>query len=253
MPTCARPWVIKGAERKDDDITDKYNTILKINAKLKAEKEGVPVKVKKSTNPAKQKKKLKEGLITELHANIWSLIDNSKEKNKSTARRSRGIRERLVKKGGHFQMNVSGKRSDFTARTVIVGGGSFLRMGEIGIPEEMAQILTTPELVVEWNKKELSRLLKEMKVKTVCRQGFAINVAEVTAKGTRPFIWKGKEGLQFGDIVHRQLRTGDVGIFNRQPTLRIESMQGVRLVVMPGEYTFRVPLGMTRPLNADHN
>jgi DNA-directed RNA polymerase beta' subunit len=60
------------------------------------------------------------------------LIDNSKEKNKSNARKSKGIRERLVKKNGHFQMNVAGKRSDFTARSVIVGGGSFLRMGEVG-------------------------------------------------------------------------------------------------------------------------
>lgn len=251
MPTCARPWVVKGSERKDDDITDKYNTILKLNAKVKAERDGVPVKSKRNINPAKQKKKLKETLISELHINIWSLIDNSKEKSKSNARKSRGIRERLVKKGGHFQMNVAGKRSDFTARTVIVGGGSILRMGEIGVPEEMAKVLTSPELILDWNFKEMTKMLREMKINTVCRQGFVIDVNEVTTKGTKPFIWKGKEGLQLGDIVHRHLRTGDVGIFNRQPTLRIESMQGIKVVILPDEYTFRLPLGMTRPLNAD--
>lgn len=247
MPTCARPWVIKGSERKDDDITDKYNTILKINAKLKAEKEGIPTK-----KGGRQKAKTREALISDLHNAIFTLIDNSKEKNKSNARKSKGIRERLVKKNGHFQMNVAGKRSDFTARSVIVGGGSFLRMGEIGISEEFARTLTTPELVTEWNKKEMDKLLKEMKINMVSRQGFSIDVNEVTTRGTKPFIWKGMEGLKLHDIVHRHARTGDVGIFNRQPTLRIESMQGVKIVVIPGAHTLWLPLGMTRAFNADH-
>lgn len=262
MPTCARPWVIKGSERKDDDITDKYNTILKNNERLRADREAPsgaqPVRGKKKNG------KLSEGdrnkTIEDLYANIWSIIDNSKEKSKNSSRKHKGLRERLGQKDGHIQSNVAGKRADYTARTVIVGGGSLIKMGWVGIPYHVAKVLTTPELVLEWNISECTRLLSSGKINTVCRNGYVIDVQEVTGKGTKPFQWKGQSGLQLYDIVHRQLRDGDWGVFNRQPTLRIESMQGVQVKILPGgddmnifdqEYAFRLSLGMTRPLNAD--
>jgi len=254
MPTCARPWVIKGSERKDDDITDKYNTILKNNERLRADREAPasaqPVRGRKKNGKLSEADRSKT--IEDLHSNIWSVIDNSKEKSKNSSRKHKGIRERLGSKEGHFQSNVAGKRSDFTARTVIVGGGSMLEMGWIGVPQDVAKTLTEPELILDWNIAEFERLLADGKINTVCRGGYTIDVQEVTGMGTKPFVWKSSTGLQQYDIVHRQVRTGDWGIFNRQPTLRIESMQGVQLLILPeGEYAFRLPLGMTRPLNAD--
>jgi len=255
LPTCARPWVIKGNERKDDDITDKYNTILKLNCKLKADREGVNIE---STQPTKSKKKGgklseidKQKAVDELHINIWSLIDNSKEKGKNNNRKHKGLRERLAGKDGHIQNNVAGKRSDFSARTVIVGGGTMLRSDEVGVPEFIAKKLTTPEHVLEWNIKACEKLLADGKVNTVKRTGFTINVAEVTSNYTKPFIWNGKQGLQIYDIIDRQIKNGDMGIFNRQPTLRVESMQGVKAVILKGELAFRLPLGATRAYNAD--
>lgn len=261
MPTCARPWVIKGSERKDDDITDKYNTILKNNERLRADREAPagaqPVRGRKRNGKLSEADRFKT--IEDLHYNIWSVIDNSKEKSKNSSRKHKGIRERLGGKDGHFQSNVAGKRSDYTARTVIVGGGSLLEMGWVGVPYHVAKTLTTPELVLEWNIEECDRLLSAGKINTVCRGGHVIDVQEVTGKGTKPFNWKGHRGIQLYDIIHRQLRDGDWGVFNRQPTLRIESMQGVQVKILPGgdmnifdqEYAFRLPLGMTRPFNAD--
>jgi DNA-directed RNA polymerase beta' subunit len=80
LPTCSRPWVIKGNERKDDDITDKLNSILKLNARLKADRNApvhsLPVKSRKKTGKLTEfdKRKIEE----DLEANIWSMIDNTK-------------------------------------------------------------------------------------------------------------------------------------------------------------------------------
>jgi DNA-directed RNA polymerase beta' subunit len=253
LPTCARPWVIKGNDRKDDDLTDKYNTILKINTRLKADREAPinaqPIKGRKKTGKLAEADKKKS--IEDLSSNIWSLLDNSGEKGKNNNRQHKGLRERLGTKEGHIQNNVAGKRCDQAARTVIVGGGDMIRMEEIGVPGFIAKTITVPELVLEWNMKAQEELLAAGKINLVCRGGFIIDVAEVTAKNTKPFIWKERPGLQVYDIIHRQFRTGDWGLFNRQPTLRLESMQGIRCVVLEDELVFRVPLGVTRPYNAD--
>lgn len=254
IPTCARPFVMRGSEKKDDDITDRYNAILKINARLKADSEA-PVTAK----PVKSRKKIgkmteadRKKAIQDLQNNIWTLIDNSKEgKSKSNSRQLKGYRERLSTKEGHIQANCAGKRVDFTARTVVVGAGPDLPMGWIGVPETIAKKVTIAELVTSWNIGEYERLLAEGKINIVKRQGNTIRVHEATKGGTLPFTWKGEIGLKPHDVVDRQLRDGDWVILNRQPTLRIESMQGVQIKVLIGEYVFRIPLGMTRPFNMD--
>lgn len=253
LPTCARPWVIKGNDRKDDDLTDKYNSILKINARLKADREAPinsqPIKGRKKRGKLSEVDRRKA--VDDLHANIWALLDNSAEKGKNNNRQHKGIRERLGTKDGHMQTNVAGKRCDQAARSVIVGGGNMVRLEEIGVPGIVAKTITVPELVVEWNLKSMEETLAAGKINVICRGGFTLDVSEITEKNTKPFVWKEKAGLQLYDIVHRQLRTGDWGLFNRQPTLRLESMQGVRCVIFEDELVFRVPLGVTRPYNAD--
>lgn len=252
LPTCARPWIIREGERKDDDITDTYNTILKINNKLLAEDSddfgGETKKKKKGKLTEAGRKKL----LDDLSNFIWALIDNSKDKKtKNIVRQRKGISERLKGKDGHFQYNVGGKRVDWSARTVIIPGGSIVPMGWIGIPVRVAETLTIPELVLEWNIEAFQRMLEEGKINSIVRQGISIPLSDVTGRGAN-FTWRGQKGLQIYDIIHRQLRDGDWGIFNRQPTLRIESMQGVQVLILPPEeLAFRIPLGMTRAFNAD--
>jgi DNA-directed RNA polymerase beta' subunit len=126
-------------------------------------------------------------------------------------------------------------------------------MGWFGVPEYFSKILTIPELVCEWNIDEYNRMLSQHKINSISRQGHSILVSQVTKDGTRPFVWNGKVGVQLYDIIHRHLRDGDYGVINRQPTLRIESMQGVRLKIIPNEYVFRLPSCMTRAFNADYD
>jgi DNA-directed RNA polymerase beta' subunit len=233
MPPPARPWVIKGGERDDDDITKIYNAIIKCNIKLKDKKADT-----------KRKK-----VLSDLQNHIWTLIDNSKEKsNGSNNRTHKGIKDRLIKKDGHIQNNIGGKRVDFSARSVIVSGGLHVPMGTIGIPEECSTVATENDVVTKWNKSYYERLLEEKKINTIIREGKKIDVKTATGEGAI-----GINGLRERDVVERHLVSGDWGLFNRQPTLKIESIQGVQMSIMKGEWVFRLPPCMTRAFNADYD
>jgi DNA-directed RNA polymerase beta' subunit len=56
--------------------------------------------------------------------------------------------------------------------------------------------------------------------------------------------------LEIGDTVNRQLKNGDVVLFNRQPTLHKASMLAKRVIVRPCR-TFRFNLAATKTFNAD--
>jgi DNA-directed RNA polymerase beta' subunit len=55
---------------------------------------------------------------------------------------------------------------------------------------------------------------------------------------------------ELGDVVERQLKNGDIVLFNRQPTLHKASMLAKRIIVRPCK-TFRFNLASTKSFNAD--
>src|SRR6201990_3018594 len=62
----------------------------------------------------------------------------------------RGFVQRLKGKQGRFRGNLSGKRVDFSGRTVISPDPN-LRIDEVAVPERVARILTYPERVTPHN------------------------------------------------------------------------------------------------------
>ena len=56
--------------------------------------------------------------------------------------------------------------------------------------------------------------------------------------------------IEIGDVVERQLKNGDIILFNRQPTLHRGSMLAKRIIVR-GNKTFRFNLASTKSFNAD--
>lgn len=249
LPMTSRPWVLQNSEKKDDDLTEKYNFILRLNKQIKKVREACQ-------SPTANTKKMQttlDKLTTELQLHTWMLF-STKDKSKTTTNRVyKGIKDRLSKKNGHVQMHVGGKRVDFNARTIIVSAGYLVPVGGIGCPRVIAEGVTEPEIVNNLNLEYMTKLLKENKINHVLRNGNIINVGMITRKGRRPFLYQGREGLVVGDIIERHLRDDDVGIFNRQPSLRIESMQGVRLKIFDNDLAFRLPLAMTRAYGADYD
>jgi len=237
LPPCARPVSVRDGVNNDDDLTDKYISIVKYNEKLKELNLGKSVKSKGKTK--KDIEKEKEKYSRELEENIKTLFDNSKETSRiNGGRPHKGLKERITSKDGHIRNNIQGKRCNSTARTVI-DSGPFLETDQLGVPEEIANILTKPKIVSQLNIKELRELVKQGKIKTMRRKGER-DITRVT-KDTK---------INLYDSVDVNLQNGDWVLFNRQPTLRIESMMAFRVVIVKNK-SFLLNLAVTGPFNAD--
>ena len=68
----------------------------------------------------------------------------------------RGFVQRLKGKQGRFRGNLSGKRVDFSGRTVISPDPN-LAIDEVGVPMDVAMILTFPDRVTNHNLHRLQK------------------------------------------------------------------------------------------------
>lgn len=130
----------------------------------------------------------------------------------------RGFCQRLKGKQGRFRGNLSGKRVDFSGRTVISPDPN-LRIDEVAVPERVAKILTYPERVTSFN---IDRLRKA--VRNGCDIHPGANYVTAGNNGFKKYLKFGNrgtitDGLKYGDIVERHIVDGDIVLFNRQPSL----------------------------------
>jgi len=248
IPPFARPFIKREGQNCDDDLTEKYNSILKICSRMKEynlmEKVAGGI-VKNKRRGGKVNENQKQRDEEELQSHIWTLMDNKDEKSKlsSGGRPHKSIVQRLSGKEGRIQQNIAGKRVDFSARSVIVGGGIMLKNDQLGVPKSIAMELTKPQRVKEWNIEYLQRLVdtgKVNRIKNLKGNTFRVNLLDKDKPCT----------LEIDETIDRQLQNGDIILFNRQPTLRKESMTSFRVKIIDG-YAFRLPLWATKGFNAD--
>ncbi|XP_054160182.1 DNA-directed RNA polymerase III subunit RPC1-like isoform X2 [Oppia nitens] len=131
---------------------------------------------------------------------------------------SRGLVQRLKGKHGRFRGNLSGKRVDFSSRSVISPDPN-LQIDEVGVPEHIAKILTYPERVTPANIELMRQLVLNG---TDLHPG--ANFVEDKTSGLKTFLKYGNRKavaskLKNGDVVERHLSDGDIVLFNRQPSL----------------------------------
>lgn len=186
LPICARPFVETSRGPCDDDLTSKYIDIIKASNKLKAKT---------------MKEKEKNDAIDTLEFHVRTLMNNyNKKARQISGRPIKCIRERLNGKDGLFRMNLSGKRCDFTSRTVI-GPDPRTRADEIVVPEEFRTKLTYPERVNAINIKKLEELVNNNGANFVIRDGktydLKYNLQTRCTYQTNGFL------LQPGDMVLR--------------------------------------------------
>eukprot|EP00002_Diphylleia_rotans_P015112 TRINITY_DN2924_c0_g2_i5.p1 TRINITY_DN2924_c0_g2~~TRINITY_DN2924_c0_g2_i5.p1 ORF type:complete len:1377 (-),score=291.09 TRINITY_DN2924_c0_g2_i5:73-4203(-) len=161
----------------------------------------------------------------------------------------RGISQRLKGKTGRFRGNLSGKRVDFSGRTVISPDPN-LRIDEVGVPELVAMKLTYPEKVNETNLKKLQKCV----INGPEKHPGALYIKQ--QDGMKRYLGYGGDRTKFaaelriGDTVERHLENGDCVLFNRQPSLHKLSIMCHRARVMPWR-TFRFNECVCTPYNAD--
>jgi DNA-directed RNA polymerase beta' subunit len=174
---------------------------------------------------------------------IRVLFNNSAGKGKysTNGKVIKGIKERLSSKQGLMRDNLMGKRVNESGRTVM-GPEPTLSIDEIGIPNEMAQILTVPERVTRYNLYKLQALLKTTKISRIW---IAETDKVINVKFSTDCI-----ALRIGDVVQRQVMDGDPIVLNRQPTLHRGSLMALRAKLWNGK-TLRVNLPITKSFNMD--
>jgi len=166
------------------------------------------------------------------------------------AKPMRGLCQRLKGKQGRFRGNLSGKRVDFSARTVISPDPN-LRIDQVGVPVHVAKIMTYPERVSRYNIEKLRGRVRNgpeihpgaNQIRMAGEQGFVKSLQF----GDRD---RAAEQLRIGDTVERHMEDGDIVLFNRQPSLHKMSIMSHRVKVMEWR-TFRFNIQVCAPYNAD--
>ncbi|KAK9865213.1 hypothetical protein WJX84_010418 [Apatococcus fuscideae] len=241
-PVCIRPSVEMdtGAGSNEDDITMKLMQIIETNNVVrKALEEGLPISTLMENWDF-----LQNQCAMEINSDMPGVRRDPSE----ASVHIRGLVQRLKGKGGRFRGNLSGKRVDFSGRTVISPDPN-LSVEEVCIPQLVAMTLTYPERVTEHNIDSLRQCV--MNGMTTWP---GANFLDFREKG-RWFLKFGDRrrmatDLKIGDVVERHLQDGDIVLFNRQPSLHRMSIMAHRARVQPWR-TFRFNESVCSPYNAD--
>ncbi|MDE1825083.1 MAG: DNA-directed RNA polymerase subunit A' [Candidatus Micrarchaeota archaeon] len=238
-PVNVRPSItLESGERSEDDLTHKLVDIMRINQRLEQNiNAGAP-------------QIIIDDLWELLQYNVTTYFNNETPGIPPARHRSgralKTLAQRLKGKEGRFRYNLSGKRVNYSARTVI-SVDPYINIDEVGVPFEIASRLTIPFYVTAWNlekAKELSeRKEYPMVMGVTSRDGKRKRITDIN----REEVIK---AIQVGDILERQVANGDIALFNRQPSLHRPSIMMHKVKVLPSR-TFRLNYCTTHPYNAD--
>lgn len=241
-PVYVRPSItLESGIRSEDDLTHKLVDIIRINQRLKENMEaGAPTLIIQDLS------ELLQYHVTTYFNNEASGIPPARHR---SGRALKTLSQRLKGKEGRFRSNLSGKRVDFSARTVISPDPN-LDINEVGVPRDVAMRLSVPEKVTAWNIDEM----KELVINGPEMYPGALYIIRPDGKRIRlEFVVdreKIAEAIELGFVVERHLKNGDIAIFNRQPSLHRMSIMAHYVRVLPYK-TFRLHLCVCPPYNAD--
>ncbi len=240
-PVTARPSItLDNGQRSEDDLTHKLVDIIRINQRFMENREaGAP-------------QLIIEDLWELLQYHVTTFVDNEISGTPPARHRSgrplKTLSQRLKGKEGRFRGSLSGKRVNFSARTVISPDPT-LSLNEVGVPDRVASEMTITINVTDRNIEEAQQYVsngpkKHPGANYVKRpDGRRLKVTEKNCEELATKIDAGWE-------VNRHLVDGDIVIFNRQPSLHRMSIMAHEVVVMPYK-TFRLNTVVCPPYNAD--
>lgn len=243
-PACIRPSVAMAQEggSNEDDLTIKLSEIIYTNQIIKdALERGVTVSML-----------MEDWDFLQLQCAMYinSELPGVPLALQTPGKPIRGLCQRLKGKMGRFRGNLSGKRVDFSARTVISPDPN-LRIDQVAVPVYVAKTLTYPEVVTRFNMEKLRQLVlngpDQHPGANFIQTGGAGGMKRFLRFGDRKKIAR---EMRIGDVVERHLLDGDVVLFNRQPSLHKLSIMAHFAVVKPWR-TFRFNECACTPYNAD--
>ena len=240
-PVTVRPSItLENGQRSEDDLTHKLVDIIRINQRFMENREaGAP-------------QLIIEDLWELLQYHVTTFMDNEISGTPPARHRSgrplKTLSQRLKGKEGRFRGSLSGKRVNFSARTVISPDPT-LSLNEVGVPERVALEMTQTMIVKESNIDIVGQYVRNGPenhpgANYVTREdGRRLKVTEKNCQELA-------EKIEVGWTINRHLIDGDIVLFNRQPSLHRMSIMAHEVVVMPYK-TFRLNTVVCPPYNAD--
>lgn len=240
-PVTMRPSItLESGERSEDDLTHKLGDIVRINQRLFENiNAGAP-------------EIIIEDLWDLLQYHITTFFDNNVAQLPPARHRSgqplKTLTERIKSKGGRIRNNLAGKRTNYSARTVI-SPDPMIQINEVGVPKFVAMNITVPETITSWNIDYVKKFL-ENGPKIYPGANYLVRPDGKKKKITEETKEALLSEIGEGYAVERHLMDGDVAIFNRQPSLHRMSMMCHKIRVLPYK-TFRINPTVSHPYNAD--
>ena len=238
-PVSIRPTVGSDGNPTEDDITAKLGDIFQANEALQDTlQRGAPI-----GNVMEHWDYLSLQLAMYINSDVPGLTKGE------YGRVMAGFVQRLKGKQGRFRGNLSGKRVDFSGRTVISPDPN-LHIDEVAVPMVVARNMTYPEVVTRYNIEKLRH-----RVRNGAKIWPGANYVEKPRTKSKHYLKFGNlnhiaDKLEAGDIIDRHLEDGDVVLFNRQPSLHKLSILSHFVRVRPHR-TFRLNECVCTPYNAD--
>ncbi len=241
-PVCIRPSVTMSDSNtsNEDDLTTKLSEIVFVSSMIRAGLEkGVSINAL-----MEQWDYLQLAVAMYINSDVGPSMIGGKV-NKPI----RAFCQRLKGKQGRFRGNLSGKRVDFSGRTVISPDPN-LKIDEVAIPDRVAKVLTYPERCTRYNIEKLRILI--INGPTIYPGANYLMKQNEEAKRNLRYGNRQKlaDGLAIGDILERHIEDGDIVLFNRQPSLHRLSILSHFAKVKPWR-TFRFNECVCTPYNAD--
>jgi DNA-directed RNA polymerase subunit A' len=238
-PVTVRPSIIlETGERSEDDLTHKLSDIIRANQRLWENLNAGAPEV------------IIEDLWDLLQYHVTTFFDNTVTRIPPARHRSgqplKTITERIKGKEGRIRKNLAGKRVNYSGRTVISPDQN-IELNEVGIPFEIAKVITVAETVTDLN---LERLKKMVAAEKYPGANYVIRTDGKRKKITNDLREEIINELVPGYKVERHLQDGDIVLFNRHPSLHRGSLMAHYVRVLPGK-TFRLHPAVTFPYNAD--
>jgi DNA-directed RNA polymerase subunit beta' len=216
IPPDLRPLVpLEGGRFATSDLNDLYRRVINRNNRLKK-----LINIHAPDVILRNEKRM-------LQEAVDALMDNGRRTHSvrgDSKRPLRSLSDLLKGKQGRFRQNLLGKRVDYSGRSVIVVGPE-LKLGECGLPKNMALELFKPFIIMKLEEKGYVQTVKSAK-KLVERE--------------RPEVW---------DILEEIINDHPV-LLNRAPTLHRLGIQAFYPVLVEGKAIRLHPL-VCAAFNAD--
>jgi len=262
MPNTGRPLKVRSDGKTEfDDVTHLYSQVVYQAEKIWEIRRG------------QQSAGREQYFTKELFKSVCRVIDNHNQTIGSGGTNTKysyqggtskasfnGILNRLDGKTGRFRKDLQSKSVESVTYSII-SPDPMLSIDEVGVPLSIvtgADAVTYPHLVTEENIEEMKGYMQNAVDKVhpaadrVASGGPGSPNALILRNKDQEFMDREIEKLRPGMVLAVQIKDGDIGLFNRAPSLHRQSLLALRVRIVPTK-SLRMNPTICIPFNADYD